>query len=110
LIRILSIEIRELQEVIEQEKAAEERVRRAKEEAQEIVKRAREKAESIVQALESDPYKEKLRQAKREETARKKAEIEEEFKRKIQILDKTAEESFEKAVEYVVKGTLSAET
>jgi len=105
----LSVEIKELQELIEQERAAEEKVRKAKDEAQEIVKRAREKAESILQAVESNPYQEKLRQAKKEEIERKKTEINEEHKRKISALNKTAEQNFEKAVAFVTKEILRVE-
>jgi V/A-type H+-transporting ATPase subunit G/H len=105
----LSTDIRELQELIGRERFAEEKVRKAKEEAQDILKKAREKAESIVQAIESDPRWEKLKQARNDEIARKKAEIEEEYKRKISVLEKVAEENFEKAVERVYEKTLRVE-
>lgn len=105
----MSTDIRELQELIGRERFAEEKVRKAKEEAQDILKKAREKAESIVQAIESDPRWEKLKQARNDEIARKKAEIEEEYKRKISVLEKVAEENFEKAVERVYEKTLRVE-
>lgn len=105
----MSVEIKELQELIEQERAAEEKVRKAKEEAQEIVKRAREKAELVVQETASDPYQQKLRQTKKEETERKKAEIDEEYKRKISTLNKTAKDNFEKAIAFVTKEILKVE-
>jgi vacuolar-type H+-ATPase subunit H len=106
----LSVEIRELQELIEEEKAAEERVRRAKQDAQDILKAAHEKAESILQAVESDPSWEKLRKTGDEEIVRRKAEVEEEYKRKINELNRVAEQNFGKAVAYVVKEMLEAET
>lgn len=102
----MSVDVKELQELIRQEKAAEEKVGRAKEEAQNILKAAREKAESILQAAGSDPYWEKLRQARKQETAARKVEMEEEYKRMISLIDKTARQNFEKAVAYVVKETL----
>jgi V/A-type H+-transporting ATPase subunit G/H len=102
----LSTEIRELQELIEHEKAAEDKVRRAKEEAQEIVKRAREQAESIVQAAESNLHEEQLRQTKKAEVERKKAEIADEYKRKISDLNKMAERNLEKAVSFVIEEIL----
>jgi len=105
----LSVDIKELQELIERERVAEEKVRRAKEEAQNIMRIARQKAESIVKTIDSDPGWEKLRQARREEISRKKATIEEEYKRKISLLDKIAQENFEKAVAYVTKETLRVE-
>jgi V/A-type H+-transporting ATPase subunit G/H len=103
------VEIKELQELIAKERAAEEKVRRAKEEAQDIVKRAREKAESIIQETESDPYQQKLRETKKEETERKKVEIDEEYSQKLSALNKTAKENFEKAVTFVTKEILKVE-
>jgi vacuolar-type H+-ATPase subunit H len=105
----LSVHIKELQELIEEEKAAEERVRRTREETQNILKAAHERAESIVQAVESDPSWEKLREAGAEEILKRKAEMEEEYKQEISVLNSTAEQNFEKAVAYVVKKMLGAE-
>jgi V/A-type H+-transporting ATPase subunit G/H len=105
----LAVEIKELQELIEEEKAAQERVGKAKQEAQEILKAAHEKAESIVQAFDSDPSWEKLRKTGEEEIMKRKAEVEEEYKRKTAELNKTAQQNFEKAVAYVVKEALGAE-
>jgi V/A-type H+-transporting ATPase subunit G/H len=102
----LSTDIKELQELIERERFAEEKVRKAKEEAQAILKEARERAESIVKAAESDSRWEKLRQARNDEIVRKKAEIEEEYKRKISALDKVAQENFQKSVERIFEETL----
>jgi vacuolar-type H+-ATPase subunit H len=102
----LSADIKELQELIDRERLAEENVRKAKEEAQVIVKQAREKTEAIVEAIESDPYWEKLKQARNDEIVRKKREIEEEYKRKVSALEKSAQENFEKAVQRVFEETL----
>ena len=102
----MSADIKELQELIDRERIAGEKVRKAKEEAQAIVKEAREKAESIVQAVESDPCWQKLRLTRNDELARKKAEIEEEYKRKIANLEKTAQENFEKAIERIFEEAL----
>jgi len=100
------VEIKELVDLIKEETAAEERVRKAKEEAQEIVRKAREKADSIVQALDSDSREADLRQSRREEIERKKVEIAEEYKQKISELNMTAEKNFANAVALVVKETL----
>jgi len=105
----LSVDVKELQELIERERIAEEKVRKAKEEAQAILKNAREKAESILQSVDSDHNWEMVRQAKKEEIARKKAEVEEEHKQKISLVDKTAREKFERAVAHVTKRTLRVE-
>lgn len=102
----MSVDIKELQELIEQERAAEERVKRAKEEAQNILKAALEKAESIKQAADTDPSPEKLRKAKQEEMMKGKKGMEEDDKRNITLLQRTAQQNFEKAVEHVVKETL----
>jgi V/A-type H+-transporting ATPase subunit G/H len=102
----LSTDIKELQELIERERFAEEKVRKANEEAQAMLKEAREKAESIVKAVESDSRWEKLKQARNDEIVRKKAEIEEEYKRKISALEKVAQENFQKSVERVFEETL----
>jgi vacuolar-type H+-ATPase subunit H len=102
----LSADIKELQELIERERTAEEKVSKAKEEAQTIVKQAREKAESIMGTVESDPALEKLKQARQQEIARKKTDIEEEHRRKTSALEKDAQSNFEKAVELLLKETL----
>ena len=102
----MSADIKELQELIDRERVAEQKVRKAKQEAQAIVKQAREKAESIVQAVESDPCWQEVKQARKNEIARKKAEIEEEYKRKISALERVAQENFEKAVERLLEETL----
>ena len=102
----MSTEIKEIQELIDRERVAEEKVRKAKQEAQTIVKQAREKAETIVGAIDSDPSWEKLKRAREDEIVRKKSEIEEEYKRKIAALDKSARENFSKAVERVFEQTL----
>jgi V/A-type H+-transporting ATPase subunit G/H len=102
----LSTDIKELQELIEREKVAEEKVRKAKQEAQAIVKRAREEAEATVGAIDPDPLWEKLMLTRNDEIARKKAEIEEEFKRQVSSLEKSAEENFSKAVERLFEQTV----
>ena len=102
----MSTDIKELQELIDREKTAEEKVRKAKEEAQTILKQAREKAELTVGTIESDRTWEKLRQARREEIARKKAEIQEDYERKTSALEKDAQQNFEKAVARLFEETL----
>jgi len=105
----LSLEITELQELIAQEKEAEGKVRKAREQAEEILKKAREEAESAAQAIESDQHQRKSREAKKEQIGRKKAEIEKEYKLKLAALNKVAEENFEKAVTFVTKEIVKVE-
>lgn len=102
----MSTDIKELQELIDRERVAEEKVRKAKQDAQAIVKQAHEKAETIMKAVESDPCWEKLKQARNDEIAHKKAEIEEEYKRKVSLLEKSAQENFQKAIEGMFQETL----
>ena len=102
----VSLDLKELQELVEQERTSEEKVKGAKEDAQNILKAAREKAESLVQAIDSDPQWEKLRRERKEEIARRKAEMQEESKRQMKLLDANAQENFEKAVACVVKEAL----
>jgi len=102
----LATDIKELQDLIAREKNAQEEVRKAKEEAQAILKQAREKAEMALRAIESDPAWEKLKQAGNDEIARKKAEIQEEYKRKISSLEKAAQQNLEKAIARLFEETL----
>ncbi|MGA8856886.1 MAG: hypothetical protein WB643_06940 [Candidatus Bathyarchaeia archaeon] len=102
----MSTDIKELQDLIAREKNAEEKVRKAKEEAQTILKQAREKAEVALGAIESDPAWEKLKQARNDEIARKKAEIQEECKRNSSALEKVAQQNLEKAIARLYEETL----
>ncbi len=102
----MTADIKELQELIARERLAAEKVRKAREEAEEILRKAREKTESIVQAIESDPQWEKLKQAKNDEIVRKKAEMEENYKREVSALEKAAKENFEKAIERIIQEAL----
>ena len=102
----MATDIKELQDLIAREKNAQEEVRKAKEEAQAILKQAREKAEMALRAIESDPAWEKLKQAGNDEIARKKAEIQEEYKRKISSLEKAAQQNLEKAIARLFEETL----
>ena len=106
----MSEDIKELQELVEQEKLAEQKIAKAKEDAQSILKSARERAESIIQAVDSDPVWPKLRQSSEEKRALRKTELEEEFRRTIALLNKTAEQTFAQAVDYVVKETMRVNT
>lgn len=102
----MSTDIKELQDLIAREKNAEEEVRKAKEEAQAILKQAREKGEVALGAIESDPAWEKLKQARNDEIGRKKAEIQEEYKRKSSSLEKVAQQNLEKAIARLFEETL----
>jgi vacuolar-type H+-ATPase subunit H len=100
------VEIKELQELIAEERTAEENVKKAKEEAQSILKAAREKAELIERALEADSSWESLRNARQEEMMKRKNRMEQEYEQSLTMLQRMAQRNFEKAVEHVVKTTL----
>jgi vacuolar-type H+-ATPase subunit H len=102
----LSTDIKELQDLITREKNAEEKVRKAKEEAQAILKQAHEKAEVTLGAIESDAAWEKLKQAGNDEIAHKKAEIQEEYKRKTSSQEKVAQQNLERAIARLFEETL----
>jgi vacuolar-type H+-ATPase subunit H len=106
----MSVDIKELQELIEEEKSAAEKVKQAKEEAQKILQAARDKAESIIQAVDTDPRWDDLRKARVEEIKTRKLDMDEEFKRKAALLDEDAKQNFEKAVALVVKESMKVET
>jgi V/A-type H+-transporting ATPase subunit G/H len=102
----LSTDLKELQQLIDKEKAAEEKVRKAKEEAQIILKQAHEKAQLTLGSIESDPAREQLKRVRSEEIARKKAEIQEHYAQKISALEKNAQQNFEKAVARLLEEAL----
>ena len=102
----MSTDIKELQDLIAREKTAEEEVRKAKEEAQAILKQAREKAEATLGTIESDPAWEKVKQERNDEIARKKSEIQEDYKRKSSSLEKVAQQNLEKAIASLFEETL----
>jgi vacuolar-type H+-ATPase subunit H len=106
----MSVDIKELQELIEQEKSAEQKIRAAKQEAQNVVQVAREKAESVIQEVDSGPHWEEMKRTRKEQITRGKAELDEEHKRKIALLEKAAQRNFEKAVASVAKEILRVET
>jgi len=102
----LSVDIKELQELIEEERSAGEKVRRAKEVAQEAVTKAREQADKIVHASEVDVHLQELRQAMKAEFAKKQADLENEYKEKLAILEEYSRNNLEKAVERLVQEAL----
>ena len=102
----MSTDVKELQELIDRERVAEEKIKKAKQEAQVIVKQAHEKAETILGSIDSDPRWEELKRARTDQITRKKAEMEEEYKRKISLQEKSAQENFSKAVDRLYQQTL----
>ena len=102
----MSTDIKELQKLIDWEKSAEEKVRKAKEEAQAILKQAREKSELAARTTDYDSALEKMRQARNQEIARKKAEIQAEYGQKTSALEKVVQQNFEKAVARLFEETL----
>jgi len=105
----MSADVKELQQLVERERMAEETVRKAKEQAHVIVKTARENAASILQTSDSNQKLEELKQAKLREIAQKKADMDKEHRRKISSLEAIAQENSEKAITYVTEQTLRAD-
>jgi vacuolar-type H+-ATPase subunit H len=105
----MSTDIEELRRLIEKEKAAQEKVKKAKEEADIIVRKAREKGDMIIQEAQSDPRWNKLREEASNRLTRQKAEMEEEYKEKASALEKAAQANVGKAIERVVEETLKVE-
>ena len=105
----MSVDIKELQELIEEERTAGERVRKAKENAQEMLTKAREQADAIIRAPEFDVHLQELRQTRKAEFARKKTDLENEYKEKLAALEESSRSHLEKAVERLVQEALRAE-
>jgi vacuolar-type H+-ATPase subunit H len=105
----LSVDIEELQELIEQERSAGERIRKAKEHAQETLTKAREQADAIIHASEVDVHLQELRLARKAEFAKKKANLENEYQEKIAVLEESSRSNLDKAVERLVQEALRVE-
>ena len=105
----MSVDIKELQELIEEERSAEEKVRRAKEDAQESLSKAREQAGTIIHASELDVHLQELREARRDEFAKKKTNLENEYKKKLAALEESSRSNLNKAVERLVQEALRVE-
>ena len=102
----MSVDIKELQELIEEERSAGEKLRRAKEVAQEAVTKAREQADTIVHASEVDVHLQELRQARKAEFEKKKADLENGYREKLAILEDSSRSNLDKAVERLVQEAL----
>ena len=105
----MSVDIKELQELIEEERSAGEKLRRAKEVAQEAVTKAREQADAIIHASEVDVRLQELRQARKAEFAKKKADLENEYKEKLASLEESSRSNLNKAVERLLQEALRVE-
>jgi len=105
----LSVDIKELQELIEEEKSAEERMKKAKEDAQEMLTKARQQADAIIHASELDVRLQELRQARKAEFAKRKADVENEYKEKRSALEESSQRNFEKAVARLTQEALRVE-
>ena len=105
----MSVDIKELQELIEEERSAGVRVRKAKEDAQETLTKAREQADAIIHASELDVRLQELRQARKAEFAKKKTDLENEYKEKLAALEESSRSNLGKVVERLVQETLRVE-
>jgi vacuolar-type H+-ATPase subunit H len=103
------VDIKELQGLIEEERSAGEKVRRAKEDAQESLSKAREQADAIIHASEVDVHLQELREARKAEFAKKKTNLENEYKKKLAALEESSRSNLNKAVERLVQEALRVE-
>jgi vacuolar-type H+-ATPase subunit H len=94
----LSVDVKELQELIEEEKSAGERVRKAKEDAQEMLTKARQQADTIIRASELDVRLQELRQARKAQFEKRKADVENEYKEELSALEESSQQNLDKAV------------
>jgi vacuolar-type H+-ATPase subunit H len=102
----LSVDVKELQELIQEEKSAGERVRKAKEDAQETLTKARQQADAIIHASELDVRLQELRQARKAEFEKKKADVENEYKQKLSAVEESSQRNFDKAVALLTQEAL----
>jgi len=105
----LSVDIKELQELIEEEKSASERLRKAREDAQETLTNARQQANAIVHEAEVDVRLQELRQARKVEFEKRKADVEKEYKEKLSALEESSQQNFDKAVTRLTQQALRVE-
>jgi len=105
----LSVDIKELQELIEEEKSAEERVRKARQDAEEMLAKARQQADAIIHASELDLHLQELREARKAEFAKRKADVEDEYKERLSALEGSSQRNFEKAVAKLTEEALRVE-
>jgi vacuolar-type H+-ATPase subunit H len=105
----LSVDVKELQELIEEEKSAGERVRKAKEDAQETLTKARQQADAIIHASELDARLQEFRQARKAEFEKRKAHVENEYKEKLSALEESSQRNFDKAVARLTQEALRVE-
>ena len=102
----MPVDIKELQELIEEEKIAGERLRKAKEDAQETLTKARQQADAIIHASELDVRLQELRQARKTEYEKRKADIENEYKEKLSAIEESSQRNFNKAVALLTQEAL----
>ena len=102
----MSVNVKELQELIQEEKSAGERVRKAKEDAQETLAKARQQADVIIHASELDLRLQELRQARNAEFEKRKADVENEYKQKLSAVEESSQRNFDKAVALLTQEAL----
>jgi vacuolar-type H+-ATPase subunit H len=105
----LSVDIKELQDLIEEERTAGERIKKAKEDAQETLTKAREQADAIIRASDVDVRLQELRQARKAEFEKKKADLENEYKEKLAAIEESSRSNLNKAVERLLQEALRVE-
>ncbi|MEM2941874.1 MAG: hypothetical protein QXT81_00390 [Candidatus Bathyarchaeia archaeon] len=99
----MSIEIEELTKLVEEEKAAEERVKIARGKAEEIVERAREHARKRLQQAEASLSTSEYHVDSDKDLEKMKSEITRAHQDRVNSLNRLAERNFERAVQMIVE-------
>jgi vacuolar-type H+-ATPase subunit H len=99
----LSIEIEELTRLVEEEKAAEDKVKRARDKAEEILKRAREHARQRLLEAEASLSPSEYQLDSDKDFEKVKSEITRAYQDRINSLNRLAERNFERAVQMIVE-------
>jgi len=102
----MATDIEELKELIEKERASQERIREAKAQADNILKNAREEAELILRTAESEHQWDELKQAAEEALSKEKGTVDEDYERQVSSLETSAKQNFERAVAHVIDAML----
>jgi len=106
----MTFEIQELTRLVEEERSAEEKIKKAEQDALDIKDKARKKAQEIVRKAESGEFLENLEKKKMREIEGRKKSIQAEYKNKIQELDKKAERELDTFVSKVIEKVMGVET
>ena len=105
----MSFEIKELTDLVEEEKKAQERFVKAQQEAEKIKDDAKKRADGIVENARFGTYLEDMVAKKRKEIEGKKAELEKKFDKDVNDLKEKAGKKLEDAVSRVIDEVMRVE-